>query len=175
MILVIIFSGLSDEELNTLKKDLTLLQKYKEEVNKLIEESRSEGLKHVDQIKDGKQLSQLPKAAFPKPPALPPCHPIPPARRPPVEVPKVFLSPHPQPPIQPSNLPSMNVPPPQTTPSAFRPLTSNPPPAPPMSFSTQPPPTSNFISNGSAQQQMMAQYMHQSQQRPNIPIFTPSI
>ncbi|KAI6177373.1 MATH domain-containing protein [Aphelenchoides bicaudatus] len=168
--------GLSDEELNTLKKDASALQKYKDDVNKLIEESRNEGLKHVEQIKEGKQLSQLPKAAFAKPPMLPTCQPIPPIRKPqpPVEVPKVFLSPHAQPPIQPASIPSMSIPPPQANPSAFRPLNNN--PMPPTTFnSSQPPPTQNYLANGSVQQQMMAQYMPQAQQpRPNIPIFTPN-
>jgi hypothetical protein len=167
--------NLTDEELNTLKKDLASLQKYKDDVSKFIDESRNEGLKHVEQIKEGKQLSQLPKAAFAKPPTLPVCQPIPPVRKPqpPVEIPKVFLSPHSQQQIQSSPLPSMSMPPPQTNPSAFRPLNNNQPPS---TFnSSQPPPTPNFMANGSVQQQRMAQYMPQAQQqRPDIPIFTPN-
>ncbi|KAI6202037.1 MATH domain-containing protein [Aphelenchoides besseyi] len=145
--------NLSETETTRLKNDIQTLHKLRDDINRLVEETRAEGQKHIEQLREGKQLSQLGRISFTKPPAIPNIEPLPPVRlavpsqmlpmptqaqmaQPPPSTPeftppmassmKHFIPPHTQ-----AHMPvrtPLNIPPPQHSPaaSAFRPLSSGP-------------------------------------------------
>ncbi|KAI1731898.1 MATH domain-containing protein [Ditylenchus destructor] len=79
-------------EQDILKRNIAEWESKREEVVGLINQAKTDFTSHINSIKSGKQLSQLPKIQVPRPPPCPKLHPMPP---PPPIVPPPMAAPPP--------------------------------------------------------------------------------